>query len=520
MARDLIDVSLDDKYTHDRGRILISGVQALIRLPMLQRGRDAARGYKTAGFISGYRGSPLGGLDSVAFREADRLKAQDIVFLPAVNEDLAASSVWGTQQIDALPGAKVDGVFAMWYGKGPGVERSTDAIHHGNYAGTHEKGGVLLVYGDDHSGKSSTSAHQSEQTLAALSVPSLYPADVEEFLRFGLLGWEMSRFTGLWVGFKCVNETVEQTATVSLDAAGADIVVPERNPEQLPPQGVNINPRFFGPAEVEQVVQRYRLPLVHDFVRVNRIDRVAKGVPHPRIGVVAAGKSYKDVGRALELLGLDEARMAALGVGVWKVGCIWPLEPQGITAFARQAEALLFVEDKRPVLEDQARAILYGGAHHPAIWGKTDGQGNRLFPSDVAIAPEETARALYRLLRDRGLADPALEAAYESMAPTPLLNRSAAGGDKRLPYFCSGCPHNTSTRLPDGSLALAGIGCHSMALCNGTDTTCHRRRWAARARTGSAWRRSPRRATSSRTSATAPTSTPACSRSAPRSPPA
>ena len=317
MARDLIDVSLDDKYTHDRGRILISGVQALIRLPMLQRDRDAARGYKTAGFISGYRGSPLGGLDSAAFREADRLKAHDITFLPAVNEDLAASSAWGTQQIDALPGAKVEGVFAMWYGKGPGVERSTDAIHHGNYAGTHEKGGVLLVYGDDHSGKSSTSAHQSEQTLAALSVPSLYPADVEEFLRFGLLGWEMSRFTGLWVGFKCVNETVEQTATVSLDAAGADIVVPDRNPDRLPPQGVNINPRFFGPAEVEQVVQRYRLPLVHDFVRANRIDRVAKGAAQPGIGIVAAGKSYKDVCRALELLGLDAARMtAARGRGV------------------------------------------------------------------------------------------------------------------------------------------------------------------------------------------------------------
>lgn len=471
MARDLVDVSLDDKYTRDRGRILISGVQALIRLPMLQRDRDAARGYKTAGFISGYRGSPLGGLDSAAFRAADRLKAHDITFLPAVNEDLAASSAWGTQQIDALPGAKVEGVFAMWYGKGPGVERSTDAIHHGNYAGTHEKGGVLLVYGDDHSGKSSTSAHQSEQTLAALSVPSLYPADVEEFLRFGLLGWEMSRFTGLWVGFKCVNETVEQTATVSLDAAGADIVVPKRHPDQLPPQGVNINPRFFGPGEVEQVVQRYRLPLVHAFVRANRIDRVAKGAELPRIGIVAAGKSYKDVCRALELLGLDPARMAALGVGVWKVGCIWPLEPQGIAAFSGQAEALLFVEDKHPVLEDQARAILYDTARHPAIWGKTDGQGNRLFASDVAIDPQETARALYRLLRDRGLADPTLEAAYERMAPAPLLNRPTASGDTRVPYFCSGCPHNTSTRLPDGSLAFSGIGCHTLVLFNGTDTT-------------------------------------------------
>ena len=471
MARDLLDVSLDDKYSQTGGRILISGIQALVRLPMLQRERDSARGLKTAGFVSGYRGSPLGGLDSAALRVADRLRAQDIHFLPAVNEDIAATSVWGTQQIDALPGARVEGVFAMWYGKGPGVERSTDAIHHGNYAGTHEKGGVLLVYGDDHSGKSSTSAHQSDHTLSAFSVPSLYPADVDEIIRYGLLGWEMSRFTGLWVGLKCVNETVEQTATVSLDAVGADIVVPERRSEQLPPQGVNINPRFFGPSEVEQVVSRYRLPLVHEFVRVNRTDRVAKGAEQPRVGIVTAGKSYKDVCRALELLGLDEARLADLGIGVWKVGCIWPLEPQGLTAFAARAETLLFVEDKRPVLEDQARAILYDATHRPAIWGKKDAAGNRLLPSDVNIEPEETARALYRSLRDRGRADPELDAAFARLASAPLSNRPVVRGNTRVPYFCSGCPHNTSTKLPAGSVAFSGIGCHTLVLFNGKDTT-------------------------------------------------
>ncbi len=471
MARDLRDASLDDKYGQTHGRILISGIQALVRLPMLQRDRDAARGLNTAGFISGYRGSPLGGLDNAVWREADRLEAKNIHFVPGVNEDLAAASVWGTQQIDALPGARVEGVFAMWYGKGPGVERSTDAIHHGNFAGSHARGGVLVVYGDDHAGKSSTSAHQSDQTLAALSVPLLYPADVQEFLRFGLLGWELSRYCGLWVGFKCVNETVEQTATVSLDAAGADITVPERRPEQLPPQGVNINPRFFGPAEIEQVVKRYRLPLVHDFVRANRIDRVAMGADRPGIGIVTAGKSTKDVVRALALLGLDDARMAELGVGVWKVGCIWPLEPVGITGFAERAETLLFVEDKNPVLEDQARAILYDAAHRPAIRGKTDGRGNRLFASDVAIEPEEIARALYRLLHERRRTDRDLDAAYARMAPAPLPNRAAGAADTRVPYFCSGCPHNSSTKLPEGSLAFSGIGCHTLVLFNGKGTT-------------------------------------------------
>ena len=471
MARDLVEVSLDDKYTRERGRVLISGVQALVRLPMMQRARDVARGLNTGGFISGYRGSPLGGFDSALWREAERLAAQNIRFQPAVNEDLAATACWGTQQLDALPGATVDGVFAMWYGKGPGVERSTDAIHHGNYAGTHANGGVLVVYGDDHAGTSSTSAHQSDQTLAALSVPSLYPADVAEFLRFGLLGWEMSRFTGLWVGFKCVNETVEQTATVALDDAGADIVVPERRPEQRPPGGVNINPHFFGPGAVEQVVTRYRLPLVHDFVRANGMDRCALGAARPRVGIVTAGKSYKDVGWALDLLGLDAARMEALGVGVWKVGCIWPLEPQGIAGFAAGAEALLFVEDKHPVLEDQARAILYDTPNRPAIWGKKDGQGNRLFPSDVAIASEETARALYRLLGALGRADAALEAAHDRLTPPPLANAPVAKSDTRVPYFCSGCPHNTSTRLPDGSRAFSGIGCHTLVLFNGKDTT-------------------------------------------------
>lgn len=470
MARDLNDVTLNDKYDQTEGNILISGNQALLRLPMLQRARDQGRGLSTKGFISGYRGSPLGGLDSAAYGEAERLRANGITFQPGVNEDLAATSVWGTQQIDALPGANVDGVFAMWYGKGPGVERSADAIRHGNVAGSHAKGGVLLVYGDDHPGKSSTTAHQSEPALAALSVPSLYPSDVQEFLRFGLLGWEMSRFTGLWTGFKCVNETVEQTATVSLDLAQANIEIPEHRPEDLPPQGININPRAFGPAEADKVVTRYRLPLVHRFVRANGIDR-AIGSATPRIGLVTAGKSYLDTRAALDLLGLDEARMKDLGIGIWKVGCIWPLEPKGIEAFAAKADALLFVEEKRAFVEEQARAILYNAPHRPVIWGKTDGAGRALLPSDVPFEPLDAARALYRMMRDHGLTDPHLESAYQALAPVPILTKPDNPSDTRMPFFCSGCPHNTSTRLPDGSFGLSGIGCHTMVVYNGKNTT-------------------------------------------------
>ncbi|MEZ5722165.1 MAG: hypothetical protein R3D59_11285 [Paracoccaceae bacterium] len=310
-----------------------------------------------------------------------------------MNEDLAATACWGTQQLDALPGATVDGVFAMWYGKGPGVERSTDAIHRQlrGHPCKWRRAGGLRRRPCRHLDQRPPERPDPRGAVGALALPG----GRGQFLRFGLLGWEMSRFTGHWVRFKCVNETVEQTATVALDDAGADIVVPERRPEQGPPGGVNINPHFFGPGAVEQVVTRYRLPLVHDFVRANGIDRCARRGARPRVGIVTAGKGYKDVGRALDLLGLDDDRLAALGVGVWKVGCIWPLEPEGIGAFAAGAEALLFVEDKHPVLEDQARAILYDAPNRPAIWGKKDGQGNRLFPSDVAIAPEETARALY-----------------------------------------------------------------------------------------------------------------------------
>ncbi|HEX7882040.1 MAG TPA: indolepyruvate ferredoxin oxidoreductase family protein, partial [Afipia sp.] len=331
-------VSLDDKWALSRGRVVMNGTQAIARAMLAQKDMDQRRGLNTAGYITGYRGSPLGNVDTTLWSIGDRLSAADIRFQPGVNEDIAATAVRGTQQLDAVPGAKFDGVFAAWYGKGPGVDRSGDAFKHGNYAGAHRNGGVLVFYGDDHAGKSSTVAHQSEQAVAASLIPSLYPANVEEILRFGLLGIALSRFSGSWVGIKCVNEVAEQTATIDLDLDGIDIVVPER-PDGLP-AGINIEQAAYNPLREEQIVVEHRLPLIHTFVRANGIDRVVFDAPKRTLGIVAAGKSYGDVRAALALLGLDEGAAAALGLSLYKVGCIWPLEPVGLIDFARAQETL------------------------------------------------------------------------------------------------------------------------------------------------------------------------------------
>ncbi len=456
-------VSLDDKYDQRSGRVLISGTQALVRLPLLQSEFDRSAGLATAGYISGYRGSPLGGVDMSLARERKRLEEHNIVFHPGVNEELAATAIWGTQQLDMIPGPTVDGVFAYWYGKGPGVDRATDALRHGNYAGSHARGGVLVVYGDDHPGKSSTVAHQSEQTLAAVSIPSLYPASVHEFLRFGLLGWALSRYCGLWIGFKCVNETVEQTATVEVDLDGFKVVLPERG--ALPPEGVNLVPRQFNPQQAEIVVTRYRLPLVHRFVRANGIDRVGFGMARPRFGIVTAGKAFEDVLQALRLLAIDNARAEQLGIGVYKVGCIWPLEPTGLREFAEGCDELLFVEEKRGFVETQAAAQLYSLKDRPRIVGKHDENGAPLLPADVQLQAHQVAAAIAARLRALGQSDQAIAARAELLtgrapdlgAPLPLpLNR--------MPFYCSGCPHSTSTKVPEGSIAMAGIGCHAMAM--------------------------------------------------------
>ena len=462
-------VSLADKFDKAEGRIFISGTQALARLALVQHQVDRKAGLNTRGFISGYRGSPLGTLDSVLWRERRRLEEAGLVFRPGVNEDLAATAVWGTQQLDFFPDPLVDGVYALWYGKGPGVDRSADAMRHANHFGTHRHGGVLAVVGDDHPGKSSTVVNQSDPLFAALHMPVLYPSDVQEIIDFGLLGWQLSRYCGLWVGLKTVNETVEQTQTVSVNVDDFDVVLPETN---LDAGSVHIKP-VFNPQGMDTTVKRVRLPLVGRFVRANAIDKeriCGKG----GLGIVTSGKSYSDVLQALGLLGLDGSAAAALGISIYKVGCIWPLEPEGMKAFAKGRPELLFVEEKSPMLEPQAAQLLINAADRPRLTGKQDEHGNPLLASDVQLEPVAIANVILARLVALGVADEGLRqrhsALVERVAADQQRCASTALGVPRIPYFCSGCPHNTSTRPPEGSLAMAGIGCHGMAGLRRADT--------------------------------------------------
>jgi len=464
MAAVLKTVTLDDKYTQPEGRIFVSGNQALVRLPLMQRALDVAAGHNTAGFISGYRGSPLGAYDLELWSELPRLKESHIVFRPGVNEDLAATAVWGTQQAPLLPGAKYDGVFAIWYGKGPGVDRSGDALKHGNRQGASRHGGVLVAMGDDHPGKSSTVSHQSEQALAANHIPVLYPSSVQELLDYGLLGWALSRFSGLWVGLKCVNEVVEGTATIDIDPARHRYNRPE---VPAPPTGLNTNPRPMVMREAdEMLVTRFRLPAAHAFARANGIDRVVIDGPRRRLGIVATGKGYVDLQQALAALGIDAARARELGLRLYKLGMIWPVEPEGLKAFAAGHEELLFVEEKAAFVEDQAAKILYHlpTGTRPRLVGKRDETGAPLLPDVEQLSFGVVALAVANRLAALGALDADLARRIEVLKGRVLrAKENAAGPAMRTPYFCSGCPHNTSTQVPEGSIALAGIGCHTMA---------------------------------------------------------
>jgi len=471
MTKDDRTIGLDDKYNERNGTVFISGFQALVLLPLLQRELDQRAGLDTAGFISGYRGSPIGRYDAALWQAQAHLDDHGIIFQPGVNEDLAATAVWGTQQLKMLPDPNVDGVFSIWYGKGPGVDRSGDAMKHGNYAGTHPNGGVLVIYGDDHPGKSSTLAHQSDLALAANSIPSLYPASVQEYIEFGLLGWALSRYAGLWVGFKTVNETIEQTATIDIAMDDFEVALPDRG--DTPPDALYIlDGNFPLPLKTETDIVQHRLPLVHRFVRANGIDRITLDSPDRTLGIVTAGKAFQDVMEALRLLGIDRGRAAALGLSVYKVGCVWPLDPEGLKAFAAGQTELLFLEEKRAVLEDQATSILYHAPDRPRIVGKRDEEGRDLVSSVSMLEPVDLAFIIADRLRRLGADDGGLtvsSAALETRVGGTLPTAPLA----RTPFFCSGCPHNISTRVPEGSVASAGIGCHGMALLSRPDTmTC------------------------------------------------
>jgi len=471
MSTPLATVSIDDKYALESGRIFVTGTQALVRLPLLQYARDQAAGINTAGFISGYQGSPLGGYDRQLWRAATFLEKSNIKFEPGVNEDLAATAIWGTQQLRLIPGPKFDGVFSIWYGKGPGVDRSGDPFKHGNRAGTSPNGGVLVIFGDDHPAKSSTVAFQSEPALAANGIPVLYPANVQEFLDFGIHGWAMSRYSGCWVGFKTINETVEGTASIDVAQERLNIVLPED--VVMPVGGVHIR-ASFDPVAQEALLYDYKLPLAQAYARINGLDRVSIAAPERQLGIVTAGKTYLDVRQALASLGIDDERARSLGISLYKVGMVWPLEPQGIREFARGHRELLFVEEKQPLVEDQAAALLYNLSEdqRPRIVGKSDEKGGRLLPGHSWLETVQIARVIGARLTALGLADSGLSARLDLLEKSEReFAEYTKGPSARVPYFCSGCPHNTSTKIPEGSMAMSGIGCHAMAMWMDRNTT-------------------------------------------------
>ncbi|WP_395672457.1 indolepyruvate ferredoxin oxidoreductase family protein [Phenylobacterium sp.] len=455
------EATLDDKFLLDEGRVFITGVQALLRVLLDQHRLDRAAGLNTAGFVSGYRGSPLGGLDMQARKAWRELDAAEIVFREGLNEDLAATAVWGSQQANLFPGARYDGVFGMWYGKAPGLDRSGDAIRHANFAGVWPKGGVLAVAGDDHTCKSSTLPSQSEFAFQDFEIPVLSPSDVQEVLDYGLLGYAMSRFCGLWVGLIAVADTMDSAATIEVGLSRHRFRTPEGL--RLPPGGLGIRTKD-APMDKERRLRADRLPAALAFARANRIDRVALAASRPRLGIVCQGQAYRDVVEALAAMSLAPADAAALGIAIYKVGMPWPLEPIGLRAFAAGVETLMVVEHKRPLIETQARAALYDLPAHarPKIIGKTDEHGHPLLSQLADLSVAEIALAISdRLPPGPHLAG--VHAYLDRVSAASMAAVTLAADQQRKPYFCSGCPHSASTRLPEGSRALAGIGCHYMA---------------------------------------------------------
>lgn len=463
----LRSVSLNDKYDRAQNPVLLNGIQALVRLLLEQRARDASLGLNTGGYISGYRGSPLGGIDFVFQAVAERFDAAGIVFNPGLNEDLAATAIWGTQQAELRGDGRGDGVFAMWYGKGPGVDRSGDVLRHGNLAGSSRHGGVLVLTGDDHGCESSTTAHQSEYALMDAMIPIFNPANIADLIAYGLHGWALSRYSGCWIGLKCVKDVVESTAIIDTTVPPITML-PER--DDRPEDGLNIR-RDDTPLQQEARLHQHKLAAVRAYCRSNRLDRVIfDGGAAPKLGLVTTGKAYNDVREALERLGIDAAAAASCGLGLYKVAMPWPLEPEGIRRFAEPLRCLLVIEEKRPLIETQMRDILFDRGGALSLIGKYDAAGAPLLPSHGVIDGEHVAAVLAPLLATY-CGGQAVMAGSPRGDSAPQVPASIL----RTPYFCSGCPHSHSTRIPEDSRAYAGIGCHYMAqwMNRGTDGYTH-----------------------------------------------
>ena len=458
----LVAVTLDDKYAAPSGNVYMTGTQALVRLPMIQHLRDQAAGLDTACMISGYRGSPLGNFDRALWQAQPFLEKHGVHFQPGVNEDTAATALWGTQQVGLFPGAKHEGVFAIWYGKGPGVDRTMDVFKHANNAGTAPHGGVLALAGDDHVCASSTTAHQSEFDFMSAAMPVINPAGVQEFLDYGLHGWGLSRYAGLWVGFICIAETVDSSAIVSVDPHRVAIVTPEDH--VLPAGGLNIRLPDT-PLEQEERLLEHKLDAARAYGRANRLDRAVIDGPGRRLGIVTTGKSYLDVRQAMDDLGIDEGTARRLGLALYKVGMSWPLEPDGIRRFAGGLDEILVVEEKRGFIENQIKELLYNlpASARPRVIGKCDEEGRPLLRASGELDPGGVAQTLAARLQRFGT-DEHIEARVALLRARWAESEAAEpAAMERVPYFCSGCPHNSSTKVPEGSRALAGIGCHYMA---------------------------------------------------------
>jgi indolepyruvate ferredoxin oxidoreductase len=458
----LSNASLDDKYTLNDGTVFMTGTQALVRLPLLQAAIDKAAGLNTAGFISGYRGSPLGGLDQQLMKAKKHLDDHNIIFQPGINEDMAATAVWGTQQVNLYPDATAQGVFGLWYGKGPGVDRSCDVLKHANAAGTSRYGGVLALGGDDHACKSSTFPHQSEQAFIASLMPVLHPARVQDFLDLGLAGIAMSRFAGLWIGFKTLTDTVDSTSSVTLHADHPGFIFPDID---LPPGGLNIRWPDHG-VDQEKRLLDYRLPAARAFARANKLDKTHFRQSHGKLALVTTGKTTTETIEALSRLNITPDKAAALGLSLYQIALVWPIEMDGVIDVTRHHDEVLVIEEKRGLIEDQIKQGFYHlpADQRPAISGKTTPDGKPFLSQSYELNVSLIAAAIVARLGDRvDEVDSTIRQRLEWLERQEA-KKSDRASVPRIPYFCSGCPHNTSTKLPEGSRAMAGIGCHYMAI--------------------------------------------------------
>jgi indolepyruvate ferredoxin oxidoreductase len=489
IRRALETVTLDDKYALESGRAFMSGVQALVRLPMLQKKRDAMNGLNTAGFVSGYRGSPLGGYDQALWQAKAHLAAQNIVFQPGVNEELAATAVWGSQQLDLYPQSKkFDGVFGIWYGKGPGVDRCSDVFKHANMAGTSKHGGVIAIAGDDHIAKSSTAAHQSDHIFKACGLPVFFPSSVQDILDMGLHAFAMSRFAGVWSSMKTIQEVVESSSSVFIDPDRVDIVIP--SDFAMPPGGLHV--RWPDPPlDQEARLMDYKWYAALAYVRANKLNHNVIAGPNDRFGIIASGKAFNDTRQALHDLGLADDACRRLGIRLHKVNVVWPLEATITRDFAQGLEEILVVEEKRQVIEYQLKEELYNwradvrpnvlgkfdeaeGDDSGGEWSRPNPSQNWLLRAQADLTPAIIARALAKRLkklgggqtldRDTTARIDARIALIDAKEKSLVVQNATTQAGERIPYFCSGCPHNTSTRVPEGSRAVAGIGCHYMAV--------------------------------------------------------